>query len=60
MKPLWFYIPPLMHLLNWWDVRIRGKTVIRGTIKYAAPGEARTYKGFAPQYETRLDTAPKP
>lgn len=47
-RPLWFYLPPLMHLLNWWDVRVRGKKVIRGVIEYAPPGRR---GAFAPEFE---------
>lgn len=37
--PLW------MRLLNWWDVRVLGKSVVRGYIRYAPPGSA----GFKPK-----------
>ena len=46
-RPLWFYIPALMRALNWWDVRVLRKTVIRGIITYAPSG-----KKFLPAFET--------
>jgi hypothetical protein len=36
-----------MRLLNWWDVRVRGKTVIRGIIEYVPKGSG----GFRPLFE---------